>query len=190
MTLAIISLCGIVSSATSTRAGNASGAAISQRPAADDSAPDTCTIHRASLRSGVVDRRQATWHWQDELEIGHTAASFAERWVRGCEYLRWLKGRWAGRADEHWKLYASLTDVKAAVCFVFKGYCSQAMAVVDCESSGSTRAHNGQYLGLFQMGSGERARYGDGDSPLEQARAAYGYFVASGRDWSPWSCRP
>ena len=51
-------------------------------------------------------------------------------------------------------------------------------------------AQNGQYLGLFQMGSSERRLFGHGETALEQAQAAYRYFVRSGRDWSPWSCKP
>ena len=151
----------------------------------------TCERRRPVLARGVVGRRLATWHWQDELELVRTKTRFVERTAIGCAYLEYVRHTWAERADRHWRLYAKLTrDVTAAVCFVFKRYCSQALAVVRCESGGSTRAHNGQYLGLFQMGSGERARYGHGDTPLEQARAAYRYFVASGRDWSPWQCRP
>ena len=53
-----------------------------------------------------------------------------------------------------------------------------------------TTAQNGQYLGLFQMGSSERQLFGHGASALEQAKAAHRYFVLSGRDWSPWSCKP
>jgi hypothetical protein len=40
------------------------------------------------------------------------------------------------------------------------------------------------------MGSSERQLFGHGVSALAQARAAYRYFVRSGRDWSPWSCKP
>ena len=29
-----------------------------------------------------------------------------------------------------------------------------------------------------------------GESTHEQALAAHRYFVRSGRDWSPWSCKP
>lgn len=46
------------------------------------------------------------------------------------------------------------------------------------------------------MGSSERATYaggppvsGYGDA-LEQTWAAWRYFAASGRDWSPWECKP
>lgn len=51
-------------------------------------------------------------------------------------------------------------------------------------------ARNGQYHGCFQMGTSERATYGDGTGFWNQAKAAYKYFVDSGKDWSPWSCKP
>lgn len=75
---------------------------------------------------------------------------------------------------------------------VFGRYAAQALRVADCETGGSysTRARNGQYLGLFQMGSWERSRYGHGPTVLAQAQAAYRYFTATGSDWSPWACKP
>lgn len=79
---------------------------------------------------------------------------------------------------------------KAAICDVFGRYCRQAVAVAWCESRLTTTAENGQYLGLFQMGSYERRLFGHGPTAREQAEAAHEYFVRSGRDWSPWSCRP
>jgi len=69
-------------------------------------------------------------------------------------------------------------------------YWHDAISVARCESGLFVGAQNGQYLGLFQMGSSERSVYGHGSSAWEQARAANRYFVASGRDWSPWSCKP
>lgn len=45
-------------------------------------------------------------------------------------------------------------------------------------------------LSMFQMGTRERRRYGHGPDPWSQARAAFRYYVESGRDWSPWSCKP
>ena len=77
-----------------------------------------------------------------------------------------------------------------AICVVFGRYCAQALAVAHCESRYDTGAQNGQYLGLFQMGSWERRTYGHGSGAYDQAIAAYRYFAASGRDWSPWSCKP
>ena len=78
---------------------------------------------------------------------------------------------------------------KAAICAVFGVDCQEALAVAWCESRLSTRAQNGQYLGLFQMGSYARRLFGHGPSAHEQAQAAHRYFIRSGRDWSPWSCR-
>ncbi len=79
---------------------------------------------------------------------------------------------------------------RRAICVIFGDYCSQALSVAWCESRHTPNAYNGQYLGLFQMGSSERSIYGHGASSIEQAKAAYRYFVASGRDWSPWACKP
>ena len=53
---------------------------------------------------------------------------------------------------------------RSVICRVFGSYCQQALAVSRCESGLSTGAQNGQYLGLFQMGSSERRLFGHGDS--------------------------
>jgi hypothetical protein len=80
---------------------------------------------------------------------------------------------------------------RTAICHVFgKRHCQEALAVSWCESRHSTSAQNGQYLGLFQMGSWERSRFGHGTTPHAQALAAHRYFVLAGSDWSPWSCKP
>lgn len=79
---------------------------------------------------------------------------------------------------------------RTAICSVFGRYCGEALQVARCESGLTTTARNGQYLGLFQMGSSERRLFGHGTTAIEQVRAAHRYFVASGRDWSPWSCKP
>lgn len=78
---------------------------------------------------------------------------------------------------------------RAAICRVFASHCQDALAVAWCESRLQTTAQNGQYLGLFQMGSQARSLFGHGASAHDQATAARRYFVRSGRDWSPWSCR-
>ncbi len=79
---------------------------------------------------------------------------------------------------------------RQAICHVFGQYCRQALAVARCESGLSTTAENGQYRGLFQMGTSERRLFGHGPSAFAQVRAAHRYFVYTGRDWSPWSCKP
>ncbi len=95
------------------------------------------------------------------------------------------------RAEEQKRLRAELARSPAkAICHVFGPYCKQALQVARCESGYRTTAQNGQYRGLFQMGSSERQLFGHGVSALAQAQAAYRYFVRSGRDWSPWSCKP
>jgi hypothetical protein len=91
------------------------------------------------------------------------------------------------RAREAHKL-AKLPPRKA-ICTVFGSHCDEAVAVAWCESRLQTTAQNGQYLGLFQMGSYERSLFGHGSTAHDQARAAHRYFVLSGRDWSPWGCR-
>jgi len=79
---------------------------------------------------------------------------------------------------------------KAAICDAFDSYCDEAIQVAWCESRLQPSAHNGQYLGLFQMGSYARDVYGHGPTAHDQAVAAHKYFLSSGRDWSPWSCKP
>lgn len=97
-----------------------------------------------------------------------------------------------GRTTPTALLPASLhteTSVPLVICDVFGDrYCAEALRVSWCESRFHTTARNGQYLGLFQMGSSERRRYGHGQSARAQSIAAHRYFVASGKDWSPWSC--
>jgi hypothetical protein len=71
----------------------------------------------------------------------------------------------------------------------------QAFDVASCETGGryNTTARNGQYENIFQMGYSERRHYGwhvAGSPAWMAARAAYRYYVASGRDWSPWECKP
>jgi hypothetical protein len=87
--------------------------------------------------------------------------------------------------------------INLAWCGRSNTYCgasSEAWAVARCETGGTfdVWARNGIYRGIFQMGTNERATYGHGNDPWSQARAAHRYYVASGRDWSPWDprCRP
>jgi hypothetical protein len=76
---------------------------------------------------------------------------------------------------------------RKAVCHFFKGnLCATAMAIVKCETGGTytTWSANGQYLGIFQMGSSERRKYGHGNNVWAQSRAAYAYFQDAG--FHPW----
>lgn len=77
-----------------------------------------------------------------------------------------------------------------AIRLTFRERAAEALRVAWCESRFDIKAINGQYLGLFQMGDYARSKYGHGNTAMIQARAAHRYFVDSGRDWSPWSCKP
>jgi hypothetical protein len=87
------------------------------------------------------------------------------------------------QADSSKSNYAS---AQRAVCYYFGPNCGMAMKIVNCETGGSYSpwASNGQYLGMFQMGSYARSRYGHGNSVWAQAKAAYAYFKDAG--FSPW----
>lgn len=75
------------------------------------------------------------------------------------------------------------------VCHVFgRRHCIDALNVAWCESTLRPWAANGQYLGAFQMGSSERARFGHGPTIWQQAPPAHRYFALAG--WGPWECRP
>lgn len=82
-------------------------------------------------------------------------------------------------------------SVPQMICQVFAEDCGGALAVARCESGYSTGAANGQYLGIFQMGSSERATYATLGyaSAYAQIVAAHNYYVAA-HGWGPWSCRP
>jgi hypothetical protein len=72
----------------------------------------------------------------------------------------------------------------------------QALNVADCETGGTFNpyASNGQYLGIFQMGSHERYLFGFGWNAWDQTRGAKKYFNYEVRNgywgWNPWSCQP
>jgi hypothetical protein len=107
-----------------------------------------------------------------------------------ADHARAALARREANAKRRRLLTAFERSPEKAICHVFGSYCRQAVQVARCESGVQTTAQNGQYLGLFQMGSSARRIFGHGESAIEQAEAAYRYFVRSGRDWSPWSCKP
>lgn len=147
---------------------------------------------------GVNFYKHTTWKWQDKLGVARTKSYFNPHRVTSCGYSKWVAQKWIGRSlIAKWKYEQYLNyletisrDPVKAICSVFGSHCSEAITVASCESGLSPNAANGQYLGAFQMGSSERATYGHGSTVLDQAKAAYKYFVASGKDWSPWECKP
>lgn len=145
-----------------------------------------------ALRSGISWQRSMTWRWQDRAGVGRARTVHAERRTTSLEFLRWIDRLWLHRriAARRQALSRTAGSVPQIICRVFGRYCSQALTVARCESGLSPYAVNGQYFGLFQMGSSERSIYGDGRTAYAEAGAAFRYFVASGRDWSPWACKP
>lgn len=139
----------------------------------------------------ILVMRSRTHGCQDTL--GKPRSPVSQRIVTGGPaYRAWVLELWRDRARLYCKAARDLSDPVRAIYAVFGPYGSQAVAVARCETGGtfSVYARNGQYLGLFQMGDYARSRYGHGWNPWAQARAAHRYYVDSGRDWSPWQCRP
>jgi hypothetical protein len=146
-----------------------------------------------NFKAAIVRKRSKTWDWQSKLYLDHTPTRYRERVVRGCGYLRWLSKKWEHRAHEYYMLWVEIREsTQNAICHVFGRYCEQALSVSSCETGGtfSVGAENGQFLGIFQMGEWERRLFGHGPTALEQSYAAWLYFTHSGKDWSPWSCKP
>lgn len=121
-----------------------------------------------------------------DVTQGKGAAWWARRAIQNGRTMR-VRGRTIRRLRR--ELASREIGPTLAIRLVFGPYADAALRVAWCESRWHTGATNGQYLGLFQMGDYARGRYGHSSSALGQARAAYAYFVASGRDWSPWECR-
>jgi len=105
------------------------------------------------------------------------------------------------KADAHWKpgTHNATHAIMLAWCGGLNVYCSSgldALRVAKCESGRywwmghPTWAKNGQYRGMFQMGTSERHTWGHGPDPWAQARYAHHYYAATGFDWSPWECKP
>lgn len=143
--------------------------------------------------------------WRDKMGVGHTTQRSGGRSTgprpgtsgHSCpRYLAHVLQRKAHAARVKTVRWLEVRqrrlrwDPMVAINVVFGPYAPQAHRVASCESGHDPTAVNGQYLGMFQMGSYARSKYGHGSDPLTQARAAYHYFVDSGRDWSPWSCKP
>lgn len=82
--------------------------------------------------------------------------------------------------------------INLAWCGNVKKICStgnEAWKVSWCESRHDMYARNGQYLGLFQMGTFARSKYGHAWNVWVQAKAAHKYYLDAG-GWGPWSCKP
>lgn len=134
----------------------------------------------SALRSCEVELGRRVWP-----HLGRRARSVAAR-QRGLRLWSRRRAQTCGAVR-----YLNAEPTRA-ISYVFGSRGGDAIEVARCETGGTfwVGSHNGQYLGLFQMGSSERRKYGHGSTALRQARAARRYFVASGSDWSPWDCKP
>jgi hypothetical protein len=133
--------------------------------------PDPCAAVECVPLADFEDLQEDYWVVTGKLvKERHRADAWRKKYRRLVKKLRW--------------------NAVAAINVTFGRYAGQALSVAYCESRWSTRARNGQYLGLFQMGTYARSRYGHSHTAIGQARAAHRYFVASGRTWGPWSCKP
>lgn len=156
--------------------------------------------HVKTIRNHITQLHAQVWKWQDDraprswLYPGdRTWASKKYLKSTSVPYLRYVEKRWKKLATAEWKIRKKYASPFAAIHYAFGRYGGDAWKVALCEGGSpvpSVYAQNGQYLGMFQMGTGERSRYGHSYTPLGQAVAAYRYFAATGYDWSPWECRP
>jgi hypothetical protein len=139
-----------------------------------------------SWRQAEIIRVRAQVHGcQDRL--GFRRSPVAQRVITGGErYRAWVLYRWRVREDFCLDVERQLSDPRTAVMAVFGRHGRDAVRVFECESHLNPYARNGQYLGIAQMGSWARSRYGHSSSALGQARAAYRNFRDNG--WSQWSC--
>lgn len=126
---------------------------------------------------------------------------------RGWLYLTWRTRKLACHGERQ----RADSDVRYAIRLVFQGpgdprypydAAEQAIRVAWCESRWTTTDITGQYVGVLQLGTSERAEYGlgayasgdggvaSGASIVLQVRSGYRMFVAAGRSWARWQCRP
>ena len=112
-------------------------------------------------------------------------------WRLRCEDFRTKHAKYH-RHGRLWTCYEHGFNTRARnSCVIAKvfgavGQAQAAVRVATCESTLNLYASNGQYKGLMQMGSSERARFGHGYTAVAQAQAALRYYRISG--WGPWEC--
>lgn len=151
----------------------------------------TAVVH---ARNAVAWQRSSTYHWQDVSGVRRTPTKYAERHTKSVAYIHWMVQLWKGRhlhAKQHMMGILAKSDPASAqriIKYVFKGNGSFALTISYRESRYTVGAANGQYLGLFQMGTGERATYATigYSTAYEQTVAAHNLFLARG--WEPWTC--
>lgn len=146
--------------------------------------------------------------------LGQTPRTTNRDWerTRSTAYMRWLWLTWRTRKLEcRGEVQRADSDVRYAIRLIFQGdgdprypgnAAEQAVRVAWCESRWTTTDRLGQYVGVGQLGTSERSAYGIGvyrssdpataatASVVVQVRSFYRMFVAAGRSWGRWACRP
>lgn len=143
-------------------------------------------IHHVDLN------RRSTWSCQDELHVDRRPTWFLERRTPSARYRWWLATWWGTQRSYYCRTVHRLNAHPwLAVEYAFSrvGQGAKAVDVSRCETGGTfwIGAENGQYLGLMQMGSHERATCGHGMTALRQAFAALCWWRTAG-GWGRWSC--
>jgi hypothetical protein len=130
-----------------------------------------------------------TWHYQDEAGVARTPTRYAERRTTSVAFLRWDERLWSTRrARAKARARAAPASIPGIIGRVFGANASEARAIAYRESHYETTAVNGQYRGIFQMGSRERTTYATIGyaTAYEQVVAAHNMFRVRG--FEPWTC--
>jgi hypothetical protein len=147
------------------------------------------------LRGQIGWNRDRTQHYRRLAMRPPAPTAHAELRTRSVHILRKFKHLWNVRRI-HAKAHLNSVlrssdpaDVPVILYYVFgKTLYPEALHIVRGESGFQIGAANGQYLGLFQMGSGERAANATigYSTALEQTVAAHNLYLSRG--WEPWTC--
>lgn len=145
------------------------------------------TLHACSDRAEA----HALQAWKCQY-LAYQRAENGERYAWKVRCIQYRRGHaMAHRYGRLWRCYLDPIGPARNRCIIrgvfgTVGQADKAVAVSWCESSHRRDARNGQYRGLFQMGSAERARFGHGSTALAQSQAALRYYRVAG--WRPWEC--
>ncbi len=187
---------------------------LHETPHASAQTPERSALSRDDAYSNGVIETQFQLAQKCRRDLGLPAFQTRRAWETavGQDYRRWIYQLWRKRYVKCEKQTdRAYSDVRFAIRLIFRGLGDpryaydakeQAVRVAWCESRWSPQDRLGQYVGLFQMGNNERADYGIGlyasrdeetaryATIIDQVRSAYRMFVAAGRSWTRWACRP
>lgn len=152
-----------------------------------------------TIRNHITQLHSQVWNYQDDRAPrtwkypgDRTRAS--KKYLRSTSvpYLLYVEKRWKKLALKEWKIRKINLNPYTAIHTAFGSEYANAVRISYCETGqriGWLTAGVGKhdYWGTFQMGSGERSRYGYSQTALGQAVAAYRMWRVRG--WRPaWEC--